>query len=409
MTSLTSANIKMALQAIRNSKLRSSLTMLGIIIGVASVITAVSLGEGIKRQVADTVKTSGDDIINVRSGNIIERDHKGNITKVNYLSAFSSTLTEQDYQTLTKLPDIETIVPISTISALPSNAENQSHVSLVVATTDGFPGMLKQRIAYGNFFGSGQLNRQVAIVGQTVAEKLYKENVPIGQILKLRDQEFIVIGVFDKFENSTFTGGNDFNNAIFIPYQTGKVISNNAVHLQQLLVRPKPGKKEPVLATINQSMLDNHGQQQDFAVLRQEETLSITGQALTLATSFVASIAAISLVVGGIGIMNIMFVSVIERTREIGIRKSLGATNRQIYGQFLTEATLISLAGGVLGILLSFLANFIFRISTDLKPAITLPVIGAAVMVSTTIGIVFGTIPAAKAARKDPIESLRYE
>ena len=160
---------------------------------------------------------------------------------------------------------------------------------------------------------------------------------------------------------------------------------------------------------INSTLTGLHGGQADFAVLTQTETLELTNRTLAVGTSFVAGIAAISLIVGGIGIMNIMFVGVTERTREIGVRKSLGATNRQIYSQFLTESTIISLVGGILGVAVGLLTNFLLAIFTPLVPVATLQIIILAVFVACAVGIIFGTAPAVKAARKDPIQSLRYE
>lgn len=162
-------------------------------------------------------------------------------------------------------------------------------------------------------------------------------------------------------------------------------------------------------AAVHAKLLDNHGQQEDFTVLKASETEQVAKSTVSIATSFVVGIAAISLLVGGIGIMNIMFVSVTERTREIGVRKSLGATNRQIYSQFMIEAAVLSIVGGIAGIFLAGAATAVIRVTTALQPAITWEIVLIAVGVSAITGIVFGTAPAVKAARKDPIESLRYE
>ena len=161
------------------------------------------------------------------------------------------------------------------------------------------------------------------------------------------------------------------------------------------------------MTQVNNALTASHGGQQDITVLRQDENLLVANDMLRLLTTFVTSIAAISLLVGGIGIMNIMLVSVSERTHEIGIRKAIGATNRQIRNQFMAEAVVLSFVGGIVGVVLSYLVNFILRIYTNFQPVITLPVIFAAVGVSLLVGITFGTIPAIKAARKDPIEALR--
>jgi putative ABC transport system permease protein len=386
MTSLTGRNIRMALQSIKGTKTRSILTMTGIIIGVASVITAVSLGEGVRQQLAGTVNNSGKNYITVRPGRLVKRDKNDNIASVNYLGALGAdTITDQDLQSVAKLPSIQSVVPLSTISALATTKDGRTYDASIIGTTSDF-----------------------AVIGKTVAEQLFQENVPLGHSVMLRGHEFIVTGILDDFRSSTFTNGSSINNAIFIPYQVAKDISSNTTHIYQLLIEPKADSSS-VVNDVSSTITANHGGQADFTVLTKTETLQLTSKALSFLTEFIAGIAAISLIVGGIGIMNIMFVGVTERTREIGVRKSLGATNRQIYNQFLIEATILSVTGGIIGVILALLADFFIKVLTNLHPVATLPIIGIAVIISSAVGIIFGTAPAVKAARKDPIESLRYE
>lgn len=411
MTSMISRNVRMALQSINSTKTRSVLTMIGVIIGVASVITAVSLGEGIRQQVAGNVKTGDRDTLSIRPGKLVNRDKDGDITSINYQAALgTTTLTDQDLHALSKLPEVKEAIPLSTVSALATDYDNDQFNSIVIGTSSDFAETSGQRIAYGEFFTKEQNKKNVAVIGKTVAEQLFKENVPIGQVVILRGHEFVVTGVFDAFTANTFTNGGDLNTAVFIPYEEARAISGNGTSMYQILVRPKDDiSPERLEQEVTKALAATHGGQQDFTVLTQSETLKLTSKTLTVATSFIAGIAAISLIVGGIGIMNIMFVSVTERTREIGVRKTLGATNRQIYGQFLIEATMISLVGGIVGVLLALATNFCLKVFTSLTPVATLPIIGIAVIAATAVGVVFGTAPAVKAARKDPIESLRYE
>lgn len=401
----------MALKAIKSTKLRSLLTMLGIVIGVASVITAVSLGEGVRKQIAGSVKTGAKNVLAVRPGRLVNRDTKGHIISANYQAALgTAALTHQDLQAIMKVPGLESVTPLSTISALASTKEGRQFDSTIIGTGPDFANISGQEVAFGSFFNDSQTGRDVAIVGKTVAEQLFEENVPISRFVVLRGHEFIVSGVFDDFAANAYTSGGDLNSAIFIPYDVARAISGNATNIYQILVVPKDGADSDAISReITTALSDAHGGQQDFTVLTQAETLQLTSKTLNMLTSFIAGIAAISLIVGGIGIMNIMFVGVTERTREIGVRKSLGATNRQIYSQFSIEATIISLVGGIIGVLVALVSCFMLRVSTSLAPVVTWPIIGFAVVASTIIGVIFGTAPAIKAARKDPIQSLRYE
>lgn len=409
MTSLFSTNTRMALASIRSNKMRSFLTMVGIIIGVSSVIMTISLGEGIRRQVVDTNQANNDLLVTVRSGKIAQRDEDGNVTGVNYLASIgSNTLTEQDYEALKKMPQASTVVPLATISGQATDFEGDIYDASIIASTKQLPDVLGQKVEFGSFFDDNGQN--IAIIGKRVAEDLFRENVPLGKLITVRGRDFIVGGVFEEFKTNPLSTVTDLNKAIFIPYAVAKDLSGGTPNIYQLMVLPKDNiSADDLAAATNSQMLASHGNQADFTVLKSSETEIIARSSVQIATAFVAGIAAISLLVGGIGIMNIMFVSVTERTREIGVRKSLGATNQQIYSQFLIEAAVLSLVGGIAGVGIALAGNALFRITTDLQPAITWQAVVVAVGVSAAVGIIFGTAPAVKAARKDPIESLRYE
>lgn len=409
MTSLTGRNVRMAIQSIKSTKLRSFLTMVGIVIGVASVIVAVSLGEGVRKQIAGNLALSSRDVVSIRPGKLVNRAADGSIVSVNYGEALgANSLTDLDITNLKKSSAVQTVLPLSTISAQASERNGRTFDGTVIGTSSEFLELSGLKLAHGSFFSDSDNTHNVAVVGKLVAEQLFQENVPIGQSVILRGHEFVVTGVFDTLTANSLSNTSDLNRAIFIPYQEAKVISGNTASLYQILVKPSV-TTQTAQKEITNVLTENHGGQQDFTVLTQAETLQVTGRTLTSLTSFVAGIAAISLIVGGIGIMNIMFVSVTERTREIGVRKSLGATNRQIYSQFLVESTIVSLVGGTLGVGIALFANFCLLILTDLRPVATLPIIALAVIVSMAVGMIFGTAPAVKAARKDPIQSLRYE
>ena len=404
-------NVKMALASLRSSKWRSLLTMLGIIMGVASVVTTVSLGQGVRQQIAGQIKHIGKDLITVRAGKTINRNKSGDIVSVNLQATIATNaLSEGDYQQLKGVPGVSLVSPFSLISGIAKTDEREFNNGFVVATTEAVPQLLNQKVEFGSFFSARDLDKQVAIIGPRVAQDLFHENVPLGKTIQLRGQSFTVLGVFEKFDSSPLAPNSDYNSAIFIPYDAGKQLTSGQTQIYQILAKPSDPKQTDALASsITKALLSAHGNQEDFTVLKQQETLAVANKVFDLLTGLIAGVAAISLVVGGIGIMNIMFVSVTERTREVGIRKAVGATNRQLLSQFMTEAAVLSVVGGILGVAVSIVVNYLIRIFTGLQPVITFPIMLVAVAVALVVGVFFGIAPAVKAASKDPIDALRYE
>jgi ABC-type antimicrobial peptide transport system permease subunit len=329
---------------------------------------------------------------------------------VNLLATFGtgSTLNEKDLETVRKVPGVGVAVPLSVVTGVPRVGDAEFSNGFVLGTTEGMPQILNQEIEYGSFFDEFESGRDVAVIGKRIAEQLFEENVPIGKSLQIGDRSFIVLGIFEEFDSSPLTPNTDYNSAVFIPYEIAKRMSGDHIQIQQVLAKPDAGHDtQATVVSIDAALKKLHGGQSDYTILKQEDNLAIASQVLNLLTGLISGIAAISLLVGGIGIMNIMLVAVSERTHEIGVRKAIGATNRQILGLFVIEAAVISFIGSIIGVILSLLANFSMRIFTDLQPVITWPIVGIAVIVGLTVGIFFGVAPAMKAARKDPIEALR--
>lgn len=403
-------NIKMTLKAIRATKWRSMLTILGIAIGIASVVTITSLGEGAKRQLTGQLNQGGNNLITIRPGRLVNRDANGNISGINGLATINfGNLSEEDLQTVRNLPEVADSAPFAYVSGAAKTDEREFVGGAVIATTENAAEILNQQMEYGTFFTKADENKQVAVVGRKVAEQLFRENVPIGRRFSVRGQTFTVQGVFDEFAASPFSLNMDYNYAIFIPYDSGKHLAGGHSQLYQILVKPTKAVSSDPISAVTTALTTAHGGQTDFTVLTAAENLTVVNGVLGILTTFVAGIAAISLLVGGVGIMNIMLVSVTERTVEVGIRKAVGATNRQVMRQFMAEAVILSLIGGMLGVLLSLAGNYFMRVFTDLTPVISPVIILVALSVSIIIGIVFGTMPAAHAAKKDPINALRYE
>lgn len=396
------------MDSIKHAKWRSFFTMLGIIIGVASVVTIVSIGQGVKSQVSNEIDRRGPDLITVRPGKVAETDDSGRINGASIFSSLvNAPLSESDLKVVTDTPDVDYAVPVSYLPAVPKADKVEMPRAVVFGTSSDLPKALNQKVEYGAFFDK-DANKNVAVIGTRVAEELFRETVPIGASMELRGQSFVVVGIFEEFNDISLSPEADYNTAIFIPTESVKKLNNNQLPLQQILLRPDTlSQRDSVAKDVESRLINAHAGQHDFTVLTQDTNRSISNEVLNILTSLVTAVAAVSLIVGGIGIMNVMIVSVTERTHEIGIRKAVGATNQQILAQFVIESAVISFVGGIFGIVVSLVANFVLRVSTDLVPVITLPVMGIALVTALLVGVIFGVAPALKAAHKDPIEALR--
>ncbi|MDB5170410.1 MAG: hypothetical protein JWO35_104 [Candidatus Saccharibacteria bacterium] len=410
MKSLTRGHLKAGVSSVRSAKLRSFWTMLGIIIGVTSVIMVVAIGEGIKQQISGQIHHMGKDLITVRPAQLHGSTGLSS-NGANLLSGLniSGSLSEKDVTTVSRSKGVTASAPL-TITTGSIKSEGVTYdKGFVIGTSEDLPSLLNQSVEFGAFITYNDVGSNVAVVGQKVARDLFNEDVPLGRSFTFQGQKFIVRGIFNKFNTTPLSEQADFNNAIFIPNDVAESISKNTAPTYEILVKANDGQTAQVASSIESALKKSHGGQTNFSVVEGNKGVGSSDDILNLLTRLIAGVAAISLLVGGIGIMNVMLVSVAERMHEIGIRKAVGATNRQILSQFMIEATVLSLAGGVIGIALSFFLNLMLRLTTDLKPVISWPVVIIATGVSLLVGIIFGSVPALKAARKDPIEALRSE
>lgn len=407
-----SGNIKLAIATIKRTKLKSVFTTLGVVIAVVSVLTTISLGQGVKHEVNKQIKETGRDLIVVRPGQVVNRNESGDITDVNVLSTFagSGSLRESDVETVSNSQSVQKVAPLSLLNGVVSyNGEVYSQ-GKVIGTSSTLLELLNHKVEYGEFLSDTDEGRKYAVIGKGVAEEFFKENVPIGKSLEFRGETYTVKGVMAEFETSPLAAGIDYNKTIFVPYVTGKAVSEGQAQVVQILAKPASLEEVSIAQdSIHEHLLSSHGGQEDFSVLKQEDILKVTDSLLNMVTTFVATIAAVSLLVGGIGIMNIMIASVTERTREIGVRKAVGATDSQIMGQFLAEAGILSALGAVVGIIATLVICLLLRIFTDLAPSLPLPAALAAFSIAVVVGTIFGVVPAVSAARKDPITALRHE
>jgi putative ABC transport system permease protein len=341
----------------------------------------------------------------------VNRGQQGNINGVNLLAFLStSTLTNRDVETLSKLTSVEAVAPINFVTSSAKSDDGSSDNLFVVGTNYQMADILHRKVEFGAFFDEESSDKNVAIIGTNVAHQLFGENNPVGKTVHIQGSDFIVHGVLAPTSGGLISvAETDFNSAVFIPQQAALDLMEGKTNILQILIKSKSGNLSQTIKDTKGSLLKNHKNLEDFTVLKQTELLNIAGSTVGVVTKFISAIAAVSLLVGGVSIMDIMWVSVSERTREIGIRKAIGATNRQILSQFLVEGSLLSVFGGLIGIIVSLIINLLLRLYTSLHPAITVPIMVLAVLISVVVGIIFSVAPALKAARKRPIDALRGE
>jgi putative ABC transport system permease protein len=408
MKSVTKGNIKAAIASVRTTKGRSFLTMLGIIIGVASVITVVGIGQGVKQQVSKQINQLGKDLITIRAGHT-EAASLDSVLNQTGVSSAGGILTDKDVTTAQHTAGVSAAAPLAVVPGS-VRGDHTAPSSVVIGTTGMLASVINQNEAYGRFFTADSGDDSSVVLGASAAQQLFDDEVPLGRSLTFRGQTFTVRAIMNEFDTAPFSSEIDFNNAIFIPYQTAKQLTDNHASPYEILVKPVSSDKvASVEAALQRNLRRTHSDPNDFSVLQQSQSRAATNSILDLLTRLIAGVAAVSLLVGGIGIMNVMLVSVTERMHEIGIRKAVGATNRQILSQFMIESTVLSVAGGIIGIILAFIIDIVLHLLTSLAPDITWQIVLLASGVSLLVGIIFGSAPALKAARKDPISALRNE
>ncbi len=400
---------KSALATIRNSKLRNFWTTLGVIIGVTSFILVVGISEGIKLQIANQINSYGKDIITIRPSSV--QVSGSSLDSLSLLAGInvSGSLSENDVHIIQRSKDVSQVVPESAMTADVIGTAKSYKSGLVVGTTNNFLSFFNQSLSYGSFLSSNISSNQV-VVGSLAASELFNEDVPLGQTVMINNQPFIVEGILNPFPSTPLSSGSEFNRALFINYNQAESMTNNTITTYQILAKPtKPNLLNQTKNSIYSNLLQSHNGQNNFEVLDQNQSSNSSSSILKLISKLIIGVSVISLVVGGIGIMNVMLVSVTERYHEIGIRKALGATNRQVLNQFLIESTTLSTIGGLIGVIFAYFVDLIMRMFTNIEPSITWQIVLLALLASILDGIIFGSLPALKAAKKAPIDALRSE
>ena len=407
-------NIRLAVSGLADHKMRSFLTMLGIIFGVASVIAMLSIGEGAKREAIAKYQDLG-------VNNIIVREKKMSASELEEVRAkFSQGLSLQDANVIKEIvPDVTRVAAQGEISTDVKYAD-RSVKSTVLGVTPEYFGMMNYRVGNGQPISDNNYSQRqkVCVLGAGAARTLFQREDPVGKMVKIEDQWMEVVGVLESKTLFTETVGElaarDLNTDVFIPLTTflSRMSHENMLtsQVQQITVQVENSARLMESSRLIDEILKRHHfNNADYNIVIPFELLKQEEKERQIYNFLLGAIAAISLIVGGIGIMNIMLATVMERTRVIGIRRAIGARKADIMSQFVTEAVAISIAGGIIGVVLGVALSLFVTLFTDIKTSIQLYSIVVAFAFSVIVGISFGYLPAKNAANLKPVDSIRYE
>lgn len=391
--------LRTSLEDFTRNKGRSFLTSLGILIGVLSVVLLMAFGLGLKKYINDQFESLGTNLLRLVPGDPLQGGFSGSISNVRF--------DEKDVTRLRRIHDATYIAPIYLKNVKVDVGKDVEQGTLYSSTADIFPG-LNLHAKYGELFTKQNVDKRskVVVIGPKIAADLFGDAASaLGKTLKVDSVSFKVIGVLEEKGGGGF-GGPDLDAFIYMPYKTAYIFNTDKSFMAIIIKTSSDATLGTVKDDIKQIMMKRY-KEDEFSVVEQTEILNTIGSIFGIVNTVLVAIAAVSLVVGGIGIMNIMYVTVTERIKEIGIRRAIGARKMDILAQFLIESIILSLFGGFLGLALAFIIVFFIQ---RLFPAyIDLQTVSLALGVSTFIGVVFGVFPAKKAADLSPIDAIRYE
>ena len=400
-------HIRGARQSLRTNRIRTFLTIVGIAIGVASMTIILSLGAGVTKVISNQVSSLDGNIAIVRPG--VQPKKTSDLSNPLAQQAFgTSTISEKDATDIQALPGVKAVAPLMLLTGTVGAKEGTVRQDTIVATTPDLPATMALPIEIGQFFDD-TTDSHTVVIGNQLSIDVFGTDQSIGKIMRIRGQQFRVIGVLKRLNNPINFTTVDFDRSVVISLDAAKDFHQGSAQIQQINVRAESAGALPgVVSAIDKKLTDNHLGEKDTTILSGDDIAKPTSQFFVGVTTVMTVIAGISLVVGGVGIMNIMLVSVAERTREIGLRKAVGASNLNIIGQFLIEALMMSALGGVAGYAAGYLVSFVISAFLTFDPAFTWSVALAAIGTSVVTGALFGLYPAIRASRKNPIESLRH-
>lgn len=391
-----------SMAAFKRNKIRTILTSLGIMIGVLSVVLLIALGLGLKNYLKQQFESLGSNLIIIFPGNVFNQE-AGTGGGFGPGFAGGANFDEKDYLALKKIPQADYVVPVFFKSSAIESG-NAKYLGYIQAASEDVFDLLNLKLLSGRLFTKSDLQKRakVGVLGYSLAEKLFiTPQKAVGKTVKANNQRFTIIGVVEK------KGDREMDNGLIIPYKTSFGTLNPDKTFFTIYLGTNDKTNVEIVKQKAKEVLLKRYKADEFSVTEQTEILTTVNQIFTIINAILIAIGSISLLVGGIGIMNIMYATVTERTKEIGIRRSLGATQKDILIQFLSEAVILSVFGGLIGLLLAGL--IVLAIHSFFPASINLISVILAFTVSTAIGVFFGVFPARRAARLTPIEAIRYE
>lgn len=402
------SHVRVAMESLRSTRVRTTLTTLGIIIGVLSITLVMALGEGAKKSISDQITGLDSGIILAKPGGADQRNAFSAYSPFSITSA--STLTERDIKSIIELQNTDAVAPLMFINGTVKYKGEQVKGIPIIATTPDFVSLLKLKMASGQFVNE-TTNRDTVVLGNTAAIDLIGSDQARGQEIVIKGRPHTVIGVIKSIRAPINAVGVDLDRSVFVSLDDGKSFNQGIAQIGQVIMKSKDSNKaSETAAAIDAALIKNHDGERDFSIVEGKDASQTANAFYDVIVFITAAVAAVALIVGGIGIMNIMLVSVIERTREIGIRKALGASNGQILWQFLIESLTMTVVGGIIGLCGAYIIAFFIATFFGFQPALSWQIVGIAMSLAVGVGVVFGLYPAVKASRKDPIEALRqYE
>lgn len=395
---------RIAVANLRANRARTLLTTLGVIIGVASITLVLALGDGVRQAVEHQVDRLDGNVIIVKPG----RTDSGMVGAYNpYNTAMTTTLTERDYSTVSKLPNIRDIAPVMILNGSLKDSDGDTKHAPIIATSDSLVTIFGLKIRSGQFIDS-QTSRDTVVIGQQLALDLFGMDEAMGQSVLVKGRPHTVIGIIKNTKTPINISGIDLDQAAYVSLDDGKSFNQGIAQIQQLALSVDDTSKiADTTKQVDAAILKNHAGEQDFTALAGTDIAKYSNSFFSSLITITTIVSIITLIVSGIGVMNIMLVGVTERTREIGIRKALGATDQHIMGQFLVESLIMCISGGIIGIIVAYAAAFFIGSELYFQPSLNPLIFATGFGLALGVGVIFGLYPAVKAARKDPIESLR--